>query len=86
VYDSFRQSANHYADSVKQSKDPLMGLIRDISGGAGDIGGKLFDRFTGNGSGGAGSAKAGSGERPSADASDPSTDSEPPSDQPPGKS
>lgn len=83
VYDSFKQSANHYADSVKQSKDPLMGLIRDISGGAGDIGGKLFDRFTGNGSGGAGSAKAGDGEGASRDASGPSKDSEPPSDQPP---
>jgi hypothetical protein len=83
VYDSFKQSANHYADSVKQSKDPLMGLIRDISGGAGDIGGKLRDRFTGNGSG---SAKAGAGEGASRDASGPSTDSEPPSDQPPGKS
>jgi Zn-dependent protease with chaperone function len=61
VYDSFKESANHYADTVKSSKDPLMGLIRDISTGAGDIGGKLRDRFTGSGStsgAAAGSAKA----------------------------
>ncbi|MDX6327961.1 MAG: hypothetical protein QOI83_344 [Streptomycetaceae bacterium] len=48
VYDSFRDSANHYADTVKTSKDPLMGLIRDISTGAGDLGGKLRGRFTGS--------------------------------------
>jgi Zn-dependent protease with chaperone function len=60
VYDSFKESANHYADTVKQSKDPLMGLIRDMSNGAGDIGGKLRDRFTGAGSG-AGSPKGGPG-------------------------
>jgi len=47
VYDSFRESANHYADTVKTSKDPLMGLIRDMSSGAGDLGGKLRGRFTG---------------------------------------
>lgn len=50
VYDAFRESAGHYADTVKSSKDPLMGLIRDFSTGAGDIGGKLRDRFTGSGS------------------------------------
>ncbi|WP_328913520.1 MULTISPECIES: M48 family metallopeptidase [unclassified Streptomyces] len=49
VYDSFKESASHYADTVKQSKDPLMGLIRDLSNGAGDLGGKLRDRFTGPG-------------------------------------
>jgi Zn-dependent protease with chaperone function len=47
VSDSFRQSANHYADTVRSSKDPLMGLVRDIAGGAGDLGGKLRDSFTG---------------------------------------
>ena len=47
VRDSFKDGANHYADTVRTSKDPLMGLIRDISGGAGDLGGKLRDRFTG---------------------------------------
>ncbi|MDF3288220.1 MULTISPECIES: M48 family metallopeptidase [Streptomyces] len=51
VYESFKESANHYADHVKSSKDPLMGLINDIAAGAGDIGGKLRDKFTGSGSG-----------------------------------
>ncbi len=50
VYESFKESATHYADHVKTSKDPLMGLIRDLSSGAGDFGGKLRDRFSGSGS------------------------------------
>jgi hypothetical protein len=72
VSDSFRDSAAHYADSVRNSKDPLMGLVRDIAGGAGDLGGKLRDTvFRGgarpggsggtddaNGSGGSGSAES----------------------------
>jgi Zn-dependent protease with chaperone function len=52
VADSIRQSASHYTESVKNSKDPLMGLVRDIAGGAGDLGGRLRDTFTGRGSGG----------------------------------
>ncbi|AEW94002.1 hypothetical protein SCATT_16310 [Streptantibioticus cattleyicolor NRRL 8057 = DSM 46488] len=52
VYDSFRESANHYAESVRTSKDPLMGLLRDLSSGAGDLGGKLWDRFSGGRPGG----------------------------------
>ncbi|MFI9718308.1 M48 family metallopeptidase [Streptomyces sp. NPDC052396] len=52
VSDSFRQSAGHYAESVRSSKDPLMGLVRDIAGGAGDLGSKLRDTFTGRGGGG----------------------------------
>jgi Zn-dependent protease with chaperone function len=51
VSESIRQSANHYSDSMKNSKDPLMGLVRDIAGGAGDLGGKLRDTFTGRGGG-----------------------------------
>ncbi len=47
VSDSFRQSAGHYTDSMKTSKDPLAGLIRDFAGGAGDLGGRLRDSFTG---------------------------------------
>jgi Zn-dependent protease with chaperone function len=47
LYDAFRESANHYADTVRSSKDPLMKLINDISSGAGDFGGKLRNRFTG---------------------------------------
>jgi hypothetical protein len=49
VYDAFKESANHYADTVRNSKDPLMGLVRDLGNGAGDLGGKLRDRFTGAG-------------------------------------
>ncbi len=52
VTDSFRESASHYADTVRTSKDPLMKLVGDIAGGAGDLGGKLRDKFTGGGSGG----------------------------------
>ena len=51
VYESFKESANHYADHVRSSKDPLMGLISDLAAGAGDIGGKLRDKFTGSGPG-----------------------------------
>ncbi|MEV4744614.1 M48 family metallopeptidase [Streptomyces sp. NPDC049555] len=47
VSDSFRESANHYAESVRSSKDPLMGLVRDIAGGVGDLGGRLKDTFGG---------------------------------------
>lgn len=52
VSDSFRESASHYADSVRGSKDPLMKLVGDIAGGAGDLGGRLRDRFTGATAGG----------------------------------
>ncbi|MFF4155977.1 M48 family metallopeptidase [Streptomyces sp. NPDC001678] len=51
VTDSFRESANHYAESVRASKDPLMGLVRDIAGGAGDLGGRLFGRGAPKGGG-----------------------------------
>ncbi|MFE2427149.1 M48 family metallopeptidase [Streptomyces sp. NPDC059373] len=47
VSDAWKESANHYAGTVKTSKDPLMRLINDISSGAGDLGGKLRDKFTG---------------------------------------
>ncbi|WP_405440645.1 M48 family metallopeptidase [Streptomyces avidinii] len=47
VTDSFRQSAAHYADTVRTSKDPLLKLVGDIAGGAGDLGGRLRDKFTG---------------------------------------
>ncbi|MET7637895.1 M48 family metallopeptidase [Streptomyces sp. NPDC005438] len=47
--DSIKESASHYTESVKSSKDPLMGLIRDVAGGANDLGGKLRDKFTGAG-------------------------------------
>ncbi|MEU1146435.1 M48 family metallopeptidase [Streptomyces sp. NPDC005863] len=51
VSDSFRQSASSYADDVRHSKDPLMKLVNDIAGGAGDLGGKLRGKFTGQGGG-----------------------------------
>lgn len=60
VSDSLRESAAHYADSVRTSKDPLMKLVGDIAGGAGDLGGKLRDKFMGNG----GPAGAGNGSGP----------------------
>lgn len=47
VTDSLRESAGHYTDTVKNSKDPLMGLVRDIADGAGDLGGRLRSTFTG---------------------------------------
>ncbi|MGD9482987.1 M48 family metallopeptidase [Streptomyces sp. TRM70308] len=47
VSDSLRESAQHYRESVKTSKDPLMGLVRDVAGGAGDLGGRLRDFATG---------------------------------------
>ncbi|MEV4441124.1 M48 family metallopeptidase [Streptomyces sp. NPDC049577] len=31
VTDSLRAGANHYAESVRASKDPLMGLVRDLT-------------------------------------------------------
>jgi peptidase M48-like protein len=54
VSDSFRQTAGHYADTMRNSKDPLVGLVRDIADGAGDLGGKLRDTVRGRGSGGKG--------------------------------
>ncbi|MFE7097717.1 M48 family metallopeptidase [Streptomyces erythrochromogenes] len=62
VTDSFRESAAHYADSVRTSKDPLFKLVGDIAGGAADMGGKLRDKFTGAGGGsGAGTGSEGKG-------------------------
>jgi Zn-dependent protease with chaperone function len=60
VADSLRESAAHYADTVRTSKDPLMKLVGDIAGGAGDLGGRLRDKFTGGAANGGGaSAKSG---------------------------
>ncbi|MFJ2391803.1 M48 family metallopeptidase [Streptomyces sp. NPDC087843] len=47
VSDSFRQSASSYATDVKNSKDPLMKLVSDIAGGAGDLGGRVRRGFGG---------------------------------------
>lgn len=62
VADSFRDSAAHYADTVRGSKDPLLKLVGDIAGGAGDLGGKLRDRFSG-----AAGPSGGAKPRPDAD-------------------
>ncbi|MEU0687676.1 M48 family metallopeptidase [Streptomyces uncialis] len=55
VTDSFRQSASAYASDVRESKDPLMKLVSDIAGGAGDLGGRVRSRFGGSGKGSGGS-------------------------------
>ncbi|MFF9309419.1 M48 family metallopeptidase [Streptomyces sp. NPDC014748] len=47
VGDSFRESAAHYANHVKSSKDPLMKLVSDLAGGAGDLGGRVRRGFEG---------------------------------------
>lgn len=48
VTDQMKAAADSYAQSFKETKDPLMGLVRDVASGAGDIGGKLRDVFAGN--------------------------------------
>ncbi|MFB7504999.1 M48 family metallopeptidase [Streptomyces broussonetiae] len=47
VSDSFRESASAYASDVKTSKDPLMKLVSDLAGGAGDLGGRVRRGFDG---------------------------------------
>ncbi|MFH8383251.1 M48 family metallopeptidase [Kitasatospora sp. NPDC018058] len=47
VGEQWKAAADHYATSVKESKDPLMGLLRDVAGGAATVGGKLRDTFAG---------------------------------------
>ncbi|MFB7128764.1 M48 family metallopeptidase [Kitasatospora sp. NPDC056273] len=59
VTEQWKAAAEHYTTSVKESKDPLMGLLRDVAGGAATVGGKLRDTFTGGG----GSSSNGNGSR-----------------------
>jgi Zn-dependent protease with chaperone function len=47
VRDSWRDSANHYSTHVKNSKDPLMKLVTDLAGGAGDLGDRVRRGFGG---------------------------------------
>ncbi|MFS4094739.1 M48 family metallopeptidase [Streptomyces sp. AF1A] len=47
VRESFRESAASYASDVKGSKDPLMKLVTDLAGGAGDLGGRVRRGFAG---------------------------------------
>ncbi|MFB7910451.1 M48 family metallopeptidase [Kitasatospora sp. NPDC056076] len=62
VGEQWKAAAEHYTTSVKESKDPLMGLLRDVAGGAATVGGKLRDTFTGGGRNDSG-PRNGSGER-----------------------
>ncbi|WP_432057728.1 M48 family metallopeptidase [Streptomyces sp. bgisy022] len=52
VRDSWRESASSYAGEVRNSKDPLMKLVNDIAGGAGDLGERVRRGFGGFASGG----------------------------------
>ncbi|MEU4114043.1 M48 family metallopeptidase [Kitasatospora sp. NPDC028055] len=61
VGEQWKAAAEHYTTSVKESKDPLMGLLRDVAGGAATVGGKLRDTFTGGGRNDSG-PRNGSGE------------------------
>ena len=63
VTDSFRESAAHYASNVKNSKDPLMKLVTDIAGGAGDLGGRVRRGFGGFGERGGAATDADAGGR-----------------------
>ncbi|GAA2085509.1 M48 family metallopeptidase [Kitasatospora saccharophila] len=45
----WKAAAESYSQSVKDSKDPLMGLLRDLGNGVGTVGGKLRDTFAGAG-------------------------------------
>ncbi|CAL9565883.1 M48 family metallopeptidase [Streptomyces sp. Tu 3180] len=47
VRDSWRESASSYADEVRTSRDPLMKLVSDIAGGAGDLGDRVRRGFGG---------------------------------------
>jgi Zn-dependent protease with chaperone function len=50
VSESLRESAAHYASEVRDSKDPLMKLVTDIAGGAGELGDRMrrgWGGFTG---------------------------------------
>ena len=62
IYEAMRDGASSYADTVKQSRDPLMSLIRDITSGANDVGTRIRSKFTAPRTDGeAGSAGSGSG-------------------------
>ncbi|MGW4320214.1 M48 family metallopeptidase [Streptomyces sp. NPDC004684] len=87
VGDSFRESAAHYANHVKSSKDPLMKLVSDLAGGAGDLGGRVRRGFESFASappkdGAKGDSGDGSGDGPEAGPKDrPPTDGTPSDDR-----
>ncbi|MEU9893209.1 M48 family metallopeptidase [Streptomyces phaeochromogenes] len=70
VTDSFRQSASSYATDVKNSKDPLMKLVSDIAGGAGDLGGRVRRGFGGFATGGGGASSSSPTDQPPTDRPD----------------
>lgn len=70
VTDSFRQSASSYATDVKNSKDPLMKLVSDIAGGAGDLGGRVRRGFGGFATGGGGASSSSPQDQPPTDRPD----------------
>ncbi|MFI9273799.1 M48 family metallopeptidase [Kitasatospora sp. NPDC052896] len=47
VSEQWKAAADSYGKSIKDSRDPLFGLLRDIADGAGSVGGKLRDTFAG---------------------------------------
>ncbi|RAJ34440.1 Zn-dependent protease with chaperone function [Kitasatospora sp. SolWspMP-SS2h] len=59
----WKAAAESYSQSVKESKDPLMGLLRDLGNGVGTVGGKLRDTFAGAGRGNGGSNSGGGGTK-----------------------
>ncbi|MBD9731417.1 M48 family metallopeptidase [Streptomyces sp. H28] len=61
VRDSWRESASSYAGEVKNSKDPLMKLVNDIAGGAGDLGDRVRRGFGGFAAGGTRNARGPAG-------------------------
>jgi hypothetical protein len=70
VTDSFRQSAASYATDVKNSKDPLMKLVSDIAGGAGDLGGRVRRGFGGFATGAGGASSSSPTDQPPTDRPD----------------
>ncbi|WP_030233736.1 M48 family metallopeptidase [Streptomyces sp. NRRL S-350] len=70
VGEQWKAAADHYTTSVKESKDPLMGLLRDVAGGAATVGGKLRDTFTGAARGAANGSNGSNGSTGSNDRGD----------------
>lgn len=45
VGEQVKAAAGSYAQTLRDTKDPLLGLLRDVGGGVADLGGKLRDVF-----------------------------------------
>jgi len=59
VTDEMRNAARSYQESWNRTADPLVGLVRNVAGGAADAGGRLFDGLFGNRGTGTGSGTNG---------------------------